>query len=208
MTQASVLKVTANGTTTSPVVRGTWLMERILGVSPEPPPPGVPAIEPDIRGAVTVRDQLEKHRSVISCVRCHDKIDPLGMALENFDVIGGWRDHYRALDPNRSMKRIIYGPVAPPPLRYIQGQKVDAKDVMPDGRKFSDVRQFKKLLSENPDAVAEAVISRLMIYATGAPISFADRKAIQEIVQKTRQKKHGFRSLIHAVVQSPLFQQK
>ena len=97
LTQASVLKVTANGTTTSPVLRGAWIMERILGKPPPPPPPGVPAVEPDTRGATTIREQLDKHRTVASCAACHAKIDPPGFALESFDVIGGWRDRYRAL---------------------------------------------------------------------------------------------------------------
>ncbi|MEK7831393.1 MAG: DUF1592 domain-containing protein, partial [Acidobacteriota bacterium] len=95
LTQASVLKVTANGTTTSPVVRGAWMMERILGKPVPPPPAGVSAVEPDVRGATTMRQQLEKHRNNQSCNVCHVKIDPAGFALENFDVFGGWRDKYR-----------------------------------------------------------------------------------------------------------------
>ena len=97
LTQASVLKVTSNGTTTSPVTRGVWVMERILGAPPPPPPPTVPAVEPDIRGATTIRQQLDKHRSLASCSACHAKIDPAGFALESFDVMGGWRTNYRAL---------------------------------------------------------------------------------------------------------------
>ena len=96
MTQAAVLKVTANGTTTSPVLRGAWVMDRILGQKPPPPPKNVPAIDPDIRGATTIRQQLDQHRSQETCAACHAKIDPAGFALENFDVMGGWRDRYRA----------------------------------------------------------------------------------------------------------------
>ena len=95
LTMASVLKVTANGTTTSPVLRGAWVLDRILGTPPSPPPDDVPAIDPDIRGATTIREQLAKHRSVESCGVCHRKIDPPGFALESFDCIGGWRDKYR-----------------------------------------------------------------------------------------------------------------
>ena len=97
LTQASVLKVTANGTTTSPVLRGAWITERILGQPVPPPPPAVPAVEPDIRGATTIREQLDKHRTQATCSACHARIDPPGFALESFDVFGGWRDHYRAL---------------------------------------------------------------------------------------------------------------
>ena len=97
MTQAAVLKVTANGTNTSPVVRGAWVLSHILGTPPPPPPKDVPAIEPDIRGAKTIRQQLAKHRQIESCAACHANIDPAGNALENFDVIGGWRDFYRTV---------------------------------------------------------------------------------------------------------------
>ena len=94
LTQGSILKVTANGTTTSPVVRGAWAIENLLGIHVPPPPP-VPAVEPDLTGATTLRQQLDKHRSVASCASCHSKIDPPGFALESFDAIGGWREWYR-----------------------------------------------------------------------------------------------------------------
>ena len=97
LTMASVMKVTANGTTTSPILRGAWVLERILGTPPSPPPPDIGAIEPDIRGATTIREQLAKHRDVASCAECHREIDPSGFALESFDVIGGWRDRYRSI---------------------------------------------------------------------------------------------------------------
>ena len=101
--QAAILKVTANGTTTSPVLRGKWVLDRIMGVPPPPPPKNVGAIEPDIRGAKTIREQLDMHRHVEACATCHTKIDPPGFALENYDVIGGWRDRYRVL-PTRGQK--------------------------------------------------------------------------------------------------------
>ena len=99
MTHAAILKVTADGTRTSPVLRGKWVLDRILGQPPSPPPPDVPVIEPDIRGATTIRQQLDKHRNTPACASCHRHIDPPGFALENFDVIGGWRDFYRATSP-------------------------------------------------------------------------------------------------------------
>src|SRR5206468_7813624 len=97
LTQGAILKVTANGTTTSPVPRGAFVMDRLLGQPPEPPPPNIPAIEPDVRGAKTIRDQLDKHRSNAACASCHAKIDPPGFALESFDVIGGFRTRYRSI---------------------------------------------------------------------------------------------------------------
>ena len=97
MTMAAVLKVTANGTTTSPIVRGAWVLDSLLGTPPPRPPMGVEAVEPDIRGATTIREQLARHRQIEACATCHVLIDPPGFALENFDVIGGWRDHYRSI---------------------------------------------------------------------------------------------------------------
>ncbi len=99
--QASILTLTANGIDTSPVVRGVWLLENILGTPPSPPPPDVEPLDPDVRGATTIRDQLEKHRSNASCIDCHRKMDPLGFALENFDPIGRWRESYDARQENR-----------------------------------------------------------------------------------------------------------
>ncbi len=99
LTQASILKITANGTTTSPVVRGVWITERILGLPVPPPPAAVPAVEPDTRGATTIREQLAKHRTQESCNACHAKLDPPGFALESFDILGGYRDNYRINNP-------------------------------------------------------------------------------------------------------------
>lgn len=141
MTQASVLKVTANGTTTSPVVRGAWIMERILGQKPPPPPPSVPAVEPDIRGATTIREQLAKHRTQESCNACHTRIDPAGFALESFDVLGGWRERYRATGgtPEKGLAK------SGQKFEFHYGPPVDATGELPDGRKFADVRELKKL---------------------------------------------------------------
>jgi len=95
ITHASILKLTTNASYTSPVKRGAWILERILGTPPSPPPPNVEAVEPDIRGATTIREQLDKHKNVAVCASCHKHIDPPGFALESFDVVGGWRERYR-----------------------------------------------------------------------------------------------------------------
>lgn len=208
LTMASVLKVTANGSNTSPVVRGVWVNERIMGRHPEPPPPGVPAIEPDIRGAVTVRQQLEKHRSQANCASCHAQIDPPGLALENFDVIGQWRDKYRVIVPEKANLKTIGHAGMEVPIKYTEGLPVDAADQLPDGRAFKDIREFKRLLLAEPDQIARTVARKLVTYATGAPISFADRAEIERIVAATKAGDHGFRSLIHAVVQSEAFGSK
>src|SRR5437016_13923377 len=131
LTMGSVMKVTANGTTTSPVLRGAWVLDRILGTPPPKPTVDVEAVEPDIRGAKTIREQLAKHRGRAECASCHVKIDPPGFALESFDVIGGWRDYYRSIGAGEPV--IVDGRKR----RYLNGPKVDAADVLPPGRRWS-----------------------------------------------------------------------
>ncbi|MFN6050239.1 MAG: DUF1588 domain-containing protein, partial [Planctomycetia bacterium] len=130
LTQASVLKVTANGTNTSPVIRGTWIQDKILGKPVPPPPPNVPAIEPDIRGAITIREQLAKHREVKTCASCHARIDPPGFAMENYDVVGGWRDRYRIAAERKNWVNNRVGPLAKylASYQYGFGPPVDAGD--------------------------------------------------------------------------------
>jgi mono/diheme cytochrome c family protein len=202
LTMASVLKVTANGTYTSPILRGSWVLERILGTPPPRPPEGVSAIEPDIRGAKTIRDQLAKHRQVASCAACHAKIDPPGFALESFDVIGGWRDHYRTSGNGKPV--MIDGRRMP----YLQGPKVDPADVMPDGQKFRDIDEFKQILLKDKTQVARNLTERLITYATGAAPQPADQAAVDAIVRSVGDKGYGLRSLVHEVVQSRVFLQK
>ncbi len=208
LTQASVLKVTANGSNTSPVIRGVWVLDRIMGKPALPPPPGIAAVEPDIRGAVTIRQQLEKHRSSVTCASCHVEIDPPGMALESFDPIGQWRDVYRVLDPDKANLKVIGKAGMTVPIKYNPGLLVDSADVLPDGRKFRDIREFKALLLEDPNQIARTVTEKLLVYSTGAPISYVDRVEVERIVEQTGAADHGFRSLIHAVTASPLFQSK
>jgi hypothetical protein len=205
LTQASVLKVTANGTTTSPVLRGAWVMKKLLGQPPSPPPPGVGSIEPDTRGATTVREQLAKHRSSETCAGCHSKIDPPGFALECFDVIGGYRERYRSQDKgdtvavkNSRNRR-----------QYVKlGLAVDASGELSDGRPFGGIQDFKTLLLTNSDQVLTSLASKLVIYSTGAGTSFADRPAVEAIVARVKQQNGGLRTLVHEVVQSALFQTK
>src|SRR5207244_668865 len=138
MTQASVLKVTANGTTTSPVVRGAWVIENLLGIHVPPPPP-VPAVEPDLTGAVTLRQQLDKHRNDTSCASCHSKIDPPGFALESFDPIGGWREKYRI---PTTMQMAVEDRKKDPkagPLAYKLGLAVDPAGTLSTGESFNGI---------------------------------------------------------------------
>jgi hypothetical protein len=202
LTMAAVLKVTANGTTTSPVVRGNWVLDRLLGTPAPPPPADVPAIDPDIRGAVTIREQLARHRADAACAGCHAKIDPPGFALESFDVIGGWRDNYRVTGNGKAV--VIDGRR----MQYGQGKAVDPSDVLEDGRPFANVDEFKQLLLSDKDRLARALAAKLTTYATGAAPTPVDRVALDAMVAKVRDKNYGLRSLIHEVAQSDLFRNK
>jgi hypothetical protein len=202
LTMASVLKVTANGTYTSPVLRGAWVLDRMLGTPPPRPPEGVAAVEPDIRGATTIRQQLAKHRQTASCATCHVHIDPPGFALESFDVIGGWREYYRSSGNGKAV--ILDGRRMP----YLQGPKVDPADVLPDGRRFQNIDEFKQLLLKDKDQLARALTRRLVTYATGAAPETADQPDIEAIVRKLRDNNYGLRTLVHEIVQSKLFKNK
>jgi hypothetical protein len=182
--QASVLTVTANGIDTSPVVRGVWLLENILGTPPSPPPPDVEPLDPDIRGATTIREQLQKHRSVASCYDCHRKIDPLGFALENFDPIGGWRETYNGRT------------------------KIDAAGELPTGQAFQDVQGLKEILVQRRDQFATALATKLLAYATGRPAESSDRGHVDQIVARLKESGYGLHDLIELVVVSPPFQSK
>jgi len=202
MTQASVLKLTANGTTTSPVIRGHFITERLLGI-PTPPPPSVPAVTPDLRGAVTIREQLARHRSDPSCAVCHSKMDPAGFALESFDVMGGWRDRYRGIsDDELPATGIGHNGF---PFTFYYALPVDSTGELPDGRRFQDVRELKRLLLQDPAQIARNLAQQLVVYATGTPVRFSDRPDIENILRITKSGDYGVRSLVLAVVQSDLF---
>jgi hypothetical protein len=221
LTQASVLKVTANGTATSPVLRGVWVMERILGIPRQPPPPNIPGVEPDATGAVTIRQMIEKHRADSTCASCHAKMDPPGFALENFDAIGGWRDRYRLAGKPKNI-RVGKGndarTVEEPTIEIVSdsaflrnrvkmrlGSPVDASGELPDGNTFKDINELRAHLLKDEDALARNVVSQLLTYATGRAPRFGDRDKIESIVSKTKASHHGLRTIIEHVVASPLF---
>ena len=216
LTHASVLRVTANGTSTSPVLRGVWIAERMLGIERNPPPPNIPAVEPDATGAVTIRQMIEKHRADPVCASCHARMDPFGLALENFDVIGGWRDRYRLSGPPKKIARgkemvdepsldVVNGIFTPYRAKIRLGSKVDATGELEDGRKFDDVAGLQSLLLKDEDRLARNLVRQLSIYATGAGNRFSDRDAIEAAITRTRASGHGIRLLLHEVVQSEAF---
>lgn len=189
LTQGAILKVTANGTNTSPIIRGVWVSERLLGVHIPPPPENVPAVEPDIRGAQTIREQLAKHQSDAACSVCHKNIDPPGFALENFDPAGRWRTNY--LKSNRK-----------------KGPTINASFTMPDGKSFNDIVQFQEIIGRQRAQLARNVAAQLITYGTGAPIGYSDREAVDKIMVNSRRGGFGFRTILHQFVQSPMFTEK
>ena len=206
LTQAAILKITANGTTTSPVPRGAFVMARLLGQEPDPPPPNIPAIEPDVRGAKTIREQLDKHRADITCASCHAKMDPPGFALESFDVIGGWRDRYRSIGEGDAAPRGSIDPFVG--ISFKLGPPVDSSGVLPDERQFKDIAEFQALLAADSARLLKNLAEQFAIYSTGRDIAFSDREQIAAIVANTQKHGGGIRTLIHELIQSRLFQTK
>ncbi|HEY1066661.1 MAG TPA: DUF1592 domain-containing protein, partial [Pirellulales bacterium] len=202
--QASVHKVSANGTNTSPVVRGVWVLERILGQSPPPPPPGIPGVEPDIRGATTLRELLDRHRSSADCRSCHQQIDPPGFALESFDPIGGWRDRFRSMGEGERVNAEAHGQR----VRYKLGPPVDASGEFADGSSFVGFAEFRELLLRDQDRLARTLATKLLTFATGREMGFSDRPEIERIVSKAKASRYGVGELIRLVVASETFRSK
>ncbi|MEM9280977.1 MAG: DUF1592 domain-containing protein [Verrucomicrobiota bacterium] len=205
LSQASVLKVSANGTNTSPVLRGVWVNERILGHHPSPPPPGIPGVEPDIRGAETLRQILAQHRDSENCQSCHETIDPPGFALESFNPIGGWRTHFRSLGAGEHPVQKQVGNVT---IRYKIGPEVDASGTLPDGRGFSGYEEYRNLIASDRDQLAKAFLTNLLIFATGREMGFSDRPEIEGLVQASAEQGHGIRDLVFLVLSSQPFLNK
>lgn len=178
---ASVLTVTANGIETSPIIRGVWMLENILGTPTPPPPDDVPAIDPDVRGATSIRDLLEKHRTSAACNECHRKIDPLGFALEAFDPIGRVRDQY----PNKT--------------------PIETSGTMPSGRSFDGVAGLKRILAERHEFFARTLTERLLTYALGRRVEPSDRHSVDDIVASVADDEYPMRALIEAIASSDAF---
>ena len=177
-----------------------------MGFPIPPPPAAVPAVEPDTRGATTIREQIEKHRADESCAVCHRKLDPPGFALESFDVMGGARERYRGVAADVAPE-LGFG-LNGHPFAFHYALPVDPSGQLVDGRAFRDVREFKKLLMQDEAQIARNLTRQLVVFSTGAPIRFSDREAIEEIVRGVKGQQYGLRSIIHGVVQSDLFRNK
>lgn len=202
LTQGAILKVTASGTSTSPVIRGAWIMERLLGQPPPPPPPSIPAVEPDIRGAETIRELLALHTKLESCAGCHARFDPVGLALENFDILGGWQTRYRSIEDGQRVSGIDR---AGHDFTYALAGEVDASGRLLDGRTFRDIHDLKRLLADNPRLLARNLLHQFTIYATGTPVRFADRDEIEAILDACEADGYRVKDLVHALVGSEVF---
>ena len=203
LTQGAILKVTANGTSTSPVLRGAWIMDRILGEPPPPPPPGVPAVEPDIRGAKTIRDLLAMHTKSSTCASCHAKFDPAGLALENFDVAGPLAHSLPRAPPKASASAASTTPgttsPTPSPAPWMRAAR------WPMDGAFRDIRDLKAIFAANPRQLARNLLQQLTVYATGTPVRFSDRAEIEKMLDACAADGYRTRDLVHALVRSRIF---
>ncbi|TWU23251.1 hypothetical protein Pla52o_27870 [Novipirellula galeiformis] len=188
---AAVQTVSANGVDTSPVTRGVWILENILGITPPPPPDEVPAIDADVSGATTIRERLTKHSEDKACYVCHRNIDPLGYALETFDPIGRWRANY------------------PKPKGKSAAAKVDPSGKLPSGETYEDFSSFKKVLLESRrDVFARNLIEKLLTYATGRHMEQTDRFEIDEIRSRVQSDHEGLRTMVTEVLTSEIFRSR
>jgi hypothetical protein len=177
-------------------------MERLIGQPPPPPPPSVPAVEPDIRGAKTIRDLLALHTKNQSCAACHAKFDPAGLALENFDILGGWRTQYRGLEEGQKVSGIDR---AGHDFTYTISAPVDASGKLLDGTTFKNIQNLKAILASNPRQLGRNLLEQFTIYATGTPVRFSDRAQVEEILDACAT--DGFRvgDLLFGLIQSRIF---
>ncbi len=188
LTMPAVMTVTANGVDTSPIVRGVYVLENILGTPPPPPPPDVEPFSPDLRGLKTLKEQLASHRNQQACHSCHQKIDPMGFALESFDPIGRWRDHYPKVDKKAR-----------------QATPIDPTASLMDGREIKDLLEFKALLLEREPLVVRCLTEKMLTYASGRLLEASDRGEVNRIVAELKQNGNRLRELVHLVVESDVF---
>ena len=184
--QGSILTVTSVATRTSPVQRGKWLLENVLGTPPNPPPAGVPPLKENTDGAakLTVRQRMEQHRQVEPCASCHKTLDPLGFALDNFDAVGAWR------------------------VRGEDGAPINASAVLGDGAKVNGVVDLRNDLLSRPNVFVGTMTTKLMTYALGRGTEYYDMPAIRAVVHEAQRNDYRFSSLILGVVKSAPFQMR
>jgi hypothetical protein len=183
LTQASVLTLTSNATRTSPVKRGKFVLEQILNTPPPPPPEDVPALEEQKALTGSLRQVLEKHRANAVCASCHQRMDPLGFAFENYDAVGAWRDKEG-------------------------GAAVDASGTLPDGRSFKGPDGLKRILRDKKDIFARCLAEKMLTYALGRGVEPFDRRAVDKITEALRKNDYRFSTLVLTIVKSDPFQKR
>jgi Protein of unknown function (DUF1592)/Protein of unknown function (DUF1588)/Protein of unknown function (DUF1585)/Protein of unknown function (DUF1595)/Protein of unknown function (DUF1587)/Planctomycete cytochrome C len=182
--QGSVLTVTSYATRTSPVIRGKWILENILGMPPPPPPANVPALKDNtVSSSLSVRERLAEHRANVACAGCHKLTDPVGFALENFDAVGRWR-------------------------AYEEGRPINATGGLPDGNRFDGVTGLERALLKRPELFVGTLIEKLLTFALGRGVEYYDAPAIRKIVRDSRAKNYRFSSLIVGIATSTPFQMR
>ncbi|MEO8497953.1 MAG: DUF1588 domain-containing protein, partial [Planctomycetota bacterium] len=183
--QASVLTVTSNPTRTSPVKRGRWVLEQILGEPPPPPPPDVPELPADEKAVAggSLRQRLEIHRQSPACANCHAKMDPIGFALENYDAIGAYRTKDGEFD-------------------------VDSSGEFADGTKFAGSEELKSIMKANKELFARCLAEKMLTYALGRGLEYYDRPAIHRIAERLAADDYKFSALVTQIVQSDAFRQR
>jgi hypothetical protein len=188
---AAVLTVSANGVETSPVTRGVWVTENILGIPPPPPPDVVPAIDPDVSGATTIRDRLAKHRADAACAECHRKIDPLGFSLEAYDPVGRWRKTY------------------PKPKKAKDAPKIDTTGEFPSGETYADFTGFKQVIRDTrADLFSRHLIRQFLTYTTGRTMELNDDLLIDQLHDKVKKQGLGLKTLMVECLMSEVFRSR
>ena len=182
--QASILAVTSYATRTSPTVRGNWILENILGTPAPPPPPNVPALkEKTANAAVTVRERLAEHRANPACAACHDLMDPIGFALENFDSVGRWRV-------------------------FDQGEPIDAASTLPGGKNLSGLEDLEQHIIEQPEMFVSTLVEKLLTFGLGRGIEPYDGPTIRKVVRESADNEYKFSSLVEGIVVSTPFRMR
>jgi hypothetical protein len=183
LTQASILTVTSNPTRTSPVKRGKWILENILGTPPPPPPPDVPELKEGKELTGTLRQRMEQHRANPNCAVCHQRMDPLGFGFENFDAIGAWR--------NQDGK-----------------SPIDPSGILPDGRSFKGPKELRAILKSKEEEFRRCLAEKMLTYALGRGVEYYDKPAVEQISQALALNHNRFSALVIAIVKSDPFQKR
>ena len=180
----SILTVTSYATRTSPVIRGKWVLENLLASPPPPPPPNVPALEDNsVSASLPVRERLEQHRANEACAQCHDLIDPVGFALDNFDAVGRWRE-------------------------TDNGERLSVSGSLPDGSQFEGVSGLEEALLKRPELFVQSLTEKLMTFALGRGLDYYDAPAVRRIVRDAKQEDFRFSEIVMGIVKSVPFQMR